>query len=168
MTELANKPLTYVETTVPSYLTARATTDAVTSNYQQLTRRWWADAKNRYELVASQVVIDEASAGDSDAARERIAALVRDVSILPPSPEAIQLAAEYVILLQLPPKAINDSLHIAYAVVFGAEYLVTWNLRHLASSLTMRQITAFNIGRGLHVPLIVTPEYLLQLQDPEM
>ena len=45
------------------------------------------------------------------------------------------------------------------------DYVVTWNMRHMANSKTMRTLTEFNVGQGLHVPLIVTPEYLLELAE---
>ncbi len=54
----------------------------------------------------------------------------------------------------------TDALHVAYASVFEIDFLVTWNMRHLASSLTMRRLTEYNVTNGLHVPLILTPEAL--------
>jgi hypothetical protein len=51
------------------------------------------------------------------------------------------------------------------AVFFEIDYVVTWNMRHLANSKTMRALTEFNIAHELHVPLIVTPEYLADQGD---
>lgn len=65
------KPTVYIETTIVSYLTARPARDVVTAGRQQVTRDWWAKAGQRYELVASQMVIDEAASGDTEAARKR-------------------------------------------------------------------------------------------------
>lgn len=68
------KPKVYIETTVVSYLTSRPSRDIVIAGYQQVTREWWQDAANRFELVASELVINETSAGDADAARDRLTA----------------------------------------------------------------------------------------------
>jgi len=71
------------------------------------------------------------------------------------------MAEEYIQVLQIPPKAVRDALHVAYAVSYKLDYLATWNLRHLASSATMKRLTEHNLSRGWHIPLIVTPEYFL-------
>ena len=60
------KPKAYIETTVVSYLTAWPSRDVVIAGHQQITREWWENAADRFELVASQLVIDEASAGDPE------------------------------------------------------------------------------------------------------
>jgi hypothetical protein len=66
------KPRVYIETTVVSYLTAWPSRDIVVAAHQQLTREWWQSQKQRFEVVASQFVLQEASAGDPDAARDRL------------------------------------------------------------------------------------------------
>lgn len=70
-------------------------------------------------------------------------------------------------LLALPPKARADAIHLAHSVVFESDYLAIWNMRHLANSLTMRKITEYNKERSLWIPLIVTPQYLLDLEQQD-
>ncbi|MXX74202.1 MAG: type II toxin-antitoxin system VapC family toxin [Holophagales bacterium] len=67
----ATKPKVYVETTVVSYLTARPSRDIVTLAHQHITREWWRSAARRFDLVASDIVRDEAAGGDPEAARGR-------------------------------------------------------------------------------------------------
>ena len=69
------KPRVYVETSVVSYLTARPARDIVLAGRQQSTRDWWAGAKERFELVISELVREEAAVGDRDAAQSRLAAI---------------------------------------------------------------------------------------------
>ena len=166
MPNAPRQPLVYVETTVPSYLTAWPSRDLLRASHQQITNEWWRDASGRYRLVISEAVVEECARGDPEAARSRLDA-IRSIPVIARSPEAISLAAEYVRLLSLPPKALTDAMHVAYASVARVDYLATWNMRHLASSLTMRRLTTFNVDRGLHVPLIVTPEYLNLLDRPD-
>jgi predicted nucleic acid-binding protein len=159
MAEAALKPTVYVETTIPSYLTAWPNRDLRRASHQQITKVWWRTAATQFDLFISDVVVEECSRGDAQAASERLA-ILREIPVLARSKEAVSLSTEYVQLLTLPPKAISDALHIAYATVYGIDYLVTWNMRHMASSLTMRRLTEYNLANGLAVPLIVTPEAL--------
>ena len=101
--------------------------------------------------------------GDPSAARDRLDA-VRDLPQLPATEAARDLAREYVHLLAIPPRAIADALHLALTVVNELNYLLTWNCRHLANPHVIRAIAIENTRRSLHVPLIVTPEYLLDLE----
>ena len=43
----------YVETTIPSYLTAWPSRDLRRASHQQITKEWWRTAANRYELFVS-------------------------------------------------------------------------------------------------------------------
>jgi hypothetical protein len=156
--------MAYIESTIPSYLTARPSRDMVIATHQQLTSDWWSTANEKYSLYISATVLDEISVGDVEAVSRRIAVL-RDTQVLPIDPAIAGLADEYNQLLGLPPKAYNDGVHLAYGTVFEMDYVVTWNMRHMANSKTMRVLTEFNVSRGLHVPLIVTPEYLLGLVE---
>ena len=66
----------YVETSVISYLTNRPALDVITAGHQATTLQWWDKQRPNFELVISQFVVDEASAGDPIAAANRIASLV--------------------------------------------------------------------------------------------
>lgn len=59
----------YIETTIVSYLTARPSRDVVIAGHQQITHDWWDTRRSDYELCVSQLVLDEAGAGDPQAAQ---------------------------------------------------------------------------------------------------
>src|SRR5207302_11047947 len=68
------RPRVYIETTIPSYLTAWPSRDLVRAAHQQITQEWWA-ARGNYELYSSRLVVLECQAGDPKAAADRLAAL---------------------------------------------------------------------------------------------
>jgi hypothetical protein len=161
---VADSKLTvYVETTIPSYLTAWPTRVPARAREQQLTRQWWDASRGRYDLYLSELVAAEIRMGDPSAARDRLEA-VRDLPQVVTTTAARELAREYVNLLAIPPRALADGLHLALTVVNELDYLLTWNCRHLANPHVIRAIAIENTRRGLHVPLIVTPENLLDLE----
>jgi hypothetical protein len=62
----------YIETTVVSYFTARPNRDVVIAGHQQVTHEWWDTRRASYELCVSQLVLDEAGAGDATRDRDRL------------------------------------------------------------------------------------------------
>ena len=67
-----SRPLVYVETTVISYLSALRNRDLIVAAHQEVTREWWDQRRHSFRLIASQLVLAEASAGDPNAAQRRI------------------------------------------------------------------------------------------------
>jgi hypothetical protein len=61
------KPTVYLETTIPSYLTARASRDLVVAAHQELTTEWWSRHRSRFSLFVSALVLQEAGSGDPEA-----------------------------------------------------------------------------------------------------
>lgn len=153
------KPLLYVETSVVSYLTARPSSHLVTAGRQQLTRRWWERERDGYDLFISEFVSSEAAGGDPTAARLRLDALVGVPEVeLPPDAEA--LARALVDPGPIPAKAALDASHIAAAVAGGADFLLTWNFKHLANAALRKRIEQVCRSRGYEPPVICTPDEL--------
>ncbi len=113
----------YLETSIIGYLASRPSRDLIVAANQQLTREWWEDHREQYELDISQAVLTECCAGDPQAAQERLEILI-DIPILDLSQTAEDLAQELVNRIPLPSKAAVDALHIAIATVHGIEYLL--------------------------------------------
>lgn len=152
------KPKVYVETTVVSYMTARPSHDIVTLAHQHITREWWRSAALRFDLVASDIVRDEAAGGDAAAARARMEALAQ-VAVLDSSAEVGTLADELLDAGAIPRRASQAGLHVAIAATNKVDYLVTWNLRHLASA-SARSAIERTCRRAGYRLTICTPEEL--------
>ena len=135
-----------METSVVSYLTARIARDVVTSENQLATRDWWQEAPNRFDLVVSELVIQEASAGDPTAVRDRLAAIA-SLRILEADKESAELSRSLIRGHAMTPHAKSDAMHVAIAVANGVDYLVTWNLRHIANPRLIPRSTK-RVGTG--------------------
>ena len=81
-----------------------------------MTREWWSTAPERFDLVASALVVAEARAGDPDAARSRLNALGAAV-LLDATPEAEELTRTLLDLGAFPYQAAEDAAHIANAAM---------------------------------------------------
>ena len=158
------KPKLYLETTVPSYLVARASTDILIAGHQHVTRAWWEYHLHDYEIFISELVIEEAARGDPEAAKRRCVA-VDGFHLLQVTDLAVNLAGVYLHELPLPAKAEADALHLALATIHEMDYLLTWNCRHIARGSVKRALPAVNAARGYGTPTICTPEELLY-EDP--
>lgn len=153
------KPKVYVETSVVSYLVGRKGGDVIQRSHQTVTAAWWT-ARGRYSLYVSDLVLQEAAAGDASAATRRLAAIER-LPVLHVSEEAIDLGGEIMQVTRLPKKASADALHIALAAAHGMDYLVSWNCRHIANVLLRGKIEGACRTVGLEPPAICTPEEIL-------
>jgi PIN domain len=138
----------------------RPARDLVRAAEQEITREWW-DAPHAFELYASQLVLDESAAGDTDAAARRLIAL-REAAILDTSEEAIALGRHLVAAGGLPTKAAADALHIAVAAVHGLDYLLTWNCTHIANARTRGKIEGLCRAAGYDPPMLCTPMELME------
>ena len=153
------KPKLYLETSIISYLTAQPSRDIVTAARQQITREWWQNRRERFDLYISEYVVGEARLGDTGAAELRLQAL-EGIALIQLSEEAVLLAEELVAKGPLPEKAALDALHIAAAVSAGVEYLLTWNFKHLANAAMRSKIESMCRWRGYEPCIICTPEEL--------
>jgi hypothetical protein len=150
----------YLETTIPSYLTAWRSPEVVMAARQEITRDWWEYRRVNFELFVSQLVIDEASSGDPDAVSRRLS-IVDGIPLIGPQPDSGNLVETLIRELALPDRALADAAHIALSVVNGMDYLLTWNCTHIANAANRPIIEDVCRALGYAAPVICTPEELL-------
>ena len=65
----------FIETTIPSYYVSRPSRNLLQFARQELTREWWDNQRQDFELFTSQLVLDEAAEGEPAKASERLGLL---------------------------------------------------------------------------------------------
>ena len=156
------KPRIYIETSVISYLTSRASRDFIISMCQQITRYWWDNITDQnFDLVSSTVVRQEISRGNADAAQQRLEVLESITLLETPVEEMSSLAEELVFAGAVPLRAKTDALHIAIAAINSVEYLATWNFKHIANTNKLPLIHRVCENAGYTPTTICTPLELL-------
>jgi len=158
------KPSLYLETTIPSFVVGGISPIFATAAHQLATRRWWEEERDKYRLFVSRVVLDEIAQGKTELAKQRVA-LLHDVPRLIVDDAVGELADQLHAHLRLPPSAETDAMHLALACYYRTDYLLTWNMKHLASGRIRREIDRFHDEKGVFVPVICTPEELAGWSD---
>ena len=152
----------FIETTIVGHLTSRLPSDTEVAGQMLATRRWWRDARQRFELFTSELVLDESARGDASAAQERLSTLAA-IPLVPLTDAAIQLADALLSHAALPAKARIDAVLLATAAVNGLDFLLTWNCRHLANATLRDRIEQVCGGADYKSPIICTPYDLMEI-----
>jgi hypothetical protein len=155
----------YIETTIPSYITARDSSD-VTKLFRQVNaRRFWENEKRLYKCYISDFVLAECEKGNKEAAKKRTE-LIKGIESLPTTPEVLKVAPIYQDLLNIPDKKAVDAFHLAVAVINQIDYVLSYNFTHMgpgAQSILQR----YNDAHGYKTPLLTSPDILMTIEEDE-
>jgi hypothetical protein len=148
----------YLETTIFSAL-ASSRTDAGSVYRKEITQEWWEKQRVNFELFSSQAVIDELQGGNYPG-KETALEFVRDISLLDVSDEALNIANFFIEQRLMPEPATGDALHLAICCLNRIDYLLTWNIRHLANPNKIEHMQVLHRRVGLLPPEILNPDML--------
>jgi len=151
--------MVYIESSVISYLTSRPSRDVIIAGRQVISHDWWENHRQRFDLRISILVEDEISQGDSDAARLRVEK-ISAIESLTISDEATRIAELLLSQHAVPKGSEEDALHIGIAAAQGADYLLTWNFKHINNAETKKAIIDLVESCGYICPQLCSPEEL--------
>ena len=153
----------YIETSILGYLTARSTNNLILAANMKVTQDWWDSRRSSFVLYTSEVVWDEAAQGDPEIADQRLS-LLQPLMLLDITESAKALGKYFLQQSNLPSKASNDALHMAVATVYGLDYLLTWNCKHMANAQIQRKLSQISSDFGYYLPTICTPYQLMKYE----
>lgn len=143
----------YIETTIPSYYTARNARAILQASRQIATREWWDGGCSGFELVTSTETLNEAGEGAPDMAIQRLV-MLRDIRVIPVTIDVANLARLLVASGLVPDIASPDAVHIALASVHQIDYLVTWNFKHIANPYIRERMRVKIDDSGHRMPVM--------------
>jgi predicted nucleic acid-binding protein len=126
---------------------------------------WWQTQAARHEIHVSDEVVAELSHPDfaqGSAALE----MLRGLRLLELAPEVRGLARILIREKVMPNPAVSgDAIHIAAATVHGMDYVLTWNVQHMANPNKRTHFVTLCLRLGLLPPQIVTPDLLMEADE---
>lgn len=149
----------YIETTIPSYLAARTSSNLIIAGRQALTHEFWENERQKYKLYISAYVVRECSRGDSEVAKKRLQ-WIDGIALLEDTPDVGPLADIYIKLLSIQQKNRIDAMHLAICCISNIDILLSWNCTHLGVD-NMLRVQKYNKNNGLATPRMITPDALV-------
>jgi hypothetical protein len=150
----------YIETSVVSYLVARPPARTLAHQWHVWTADWWRLRRPYFDCVISAEVLREAAAGDPKASRQRLD-ILSTLTVLRRTQSVDELAEAFLSAGALPAKAKADATHLAVATSHRVDYLLTWNMKHLANALILRRLRPVAEQHGHSLPVVCTPLQLM-------
>jgi hypothetical protein len=156
-------PLVYLETSfVSACVTSRV--DPASIYRRDLSQDWWQTQASRHELAISAEVIVELSRPTFPRSREALA-WVAGLPLLDVDDEVRGFAAILVREQVMPAPVAGDAVHVAVACVHEVDYVLSWNVRHLANPNKLTHLLTVCVRAGYMPPRIVTPDLLWEDDD---
>lgn len=157
----------YLDTSVVNFVFAEDAPD-----FRAATLRFFERHARDFDLCISDIVLLEIQKDPDSAHREALYRVLDDhnVVVLPSDrrEEIERLAAFYIEQGVIPRKKVEDAQHVAYATLFEADILLSWNFKHLANINREARILAANREAGYPRPLrLVSPLEVLDEPDYE-
>ena len=149
----------YLETSFFSACVSERTDAA--SIYRRLRSwEWWDTQRALHDLVISAEVLTELSHPEFRGSAAALA-MTAELQLLPLTDDVPGLARILVVAKVMPgPEAAGDALHVAAASVHRVEYMLSWNVRHLANLSKVEHLRVVCRRAGYVPPTIVTPDNL--------
>jgi hypothetical protein len=160
------RPTVYLDTTIPSFLTAWQSENPERARKQRVTREWWELHRWQFDVRISEHVRKEAAKGDAQAALERWG-LLKSLEEVKPKSGAEELAGTLMSRCGLAENAHMDARHVALAAMHALKFLLTWNCTHLANEVLRPKMTHICRKAGYDCPRIVTPDEIMRLHTHE-
>ena len=134
--------------------------------FSEFTRPLFSRIQNgEFRLLFSEITQDELTP-----APEKVQELVRNFKVqntdfIEINEEAVELATQYITEGVVGQTSFADCLHISLATINRADYLISWNFKHIVNVLRIRGYNSINIKNGYKELEIRSPRDFMNYED---
>jgi predicted nucleic acid-binding protein len=156
---VARKLRLYFDTTIPNYLFVDDR-----PAQKMATEQLWNDCMaGKHDVFTSQVLFHEVEKC-TEPKRSNMYSKLNSLNlvILEESNKVRNLAHEYIKSGILRERDYNDCLHIAHAVIFGCDIVLSWNFEHMVNASIRKNIKIINATARYNEIEIVSPSEFLK------
>ncbi len=149
----------YLETSFISMCVCNRT-DAGSIYRKAESLEWWQKYRKYYSLYVSDEVLAELSDPIYPLSIEALT-FAQETENLTVNAEVIGFAQILVTERVMPgPAQSGDAVHVAAATIHGVDYILSWNVKHLANPNKIMHLRNICLKLGMIPPRIVTPDLL--------
>jgi len=123
--------------------------------------------QGEFKLLFSIVTQDELASAPDNIKQLVESIKVEDTEFIEVTEEAVDLASHYIIEKVVGQTSFPDCLHIALATINRADFLISWNFKHIVNVQRIRGYNAVNIKNGYKQLEIRSPRDFMTYGDNE-
>ncbi len=121
--------------------------------------------KGEFTLLFSAVTQAELSAAPPNVQRLVRSIKIENTEFIETMDDAVELASEYIAEKVVGQSSFADCLHIALATIHHADYLISWNFKHIVNVKRIRGYNAIKIKNGYKELEIRSPRDFMTYED---
>lgn len=152
----------YLDTSVISHLFQ----DDAPEKMADTRKLWELFRDEKYDVYLSTVTLDELS-DCREPKRSQMYQCLRQIKYTPIQiTESMSEIAQQIISMGiLTEKSYDDCQHIAAAVIYGCDCILSWNFKHIVNIKTIRGVRAITNLKGYKPIEIINPSVLLESEE---
>jgi predicted nucleic acid-binding protein len=125
---------------------------------------------NRLQNGEFRLLFSTVTQEELNPAPEKVKELVRNLKVentdfIETNDEAVELATQYIVEKVVGQTSFADCLHIALATINRADYLISWNFKHIVNVQRIRGYNSINIKNGYKELEIRSPRDFMIYED---
>ena len=118
-----------------------------------------------FRLLFSSITQDEISFAPESVKKLVKSLKTENTEFIETNDETVELATQYIAESVVGQTSFADCLHIALATIYRADYLISWNFKHIVNVQRIRGYNAINIKNGYKVLEIRSPRDFMTYED---
>ena len=147
----------YLDTSVINFYFAEDSPEKM-----KVTREFFDDIliNGKYEVFISLLVLEELGNTQEIEHRDRLIKFTNglNVEVLLANKEINRVAKQFTDEGYIPDKYKEDAFHLAFALFYNIDYIVSWNFKHIVRPRTKDAVRIIAVKEGIKEVKILTPE----------